>query len=325
MKSIAIIGAGIAGLTLAKTLKNKARIKVFEKSRGLSGRISTRYTDKYQFNHGASCFTARSKAFKEFIQPLIDCKEIQVWEPRLFRLKKNQTPSIFKWSEPHYIAIPKMNIIAKKIAEGCDIILNTRITEIKENNGRWELINEEASVGNDFDWVISTAPAPQTQELIPPLFKQYKYFKKVKMLGCFSLMIGMEPSPEILWDAAYVDDSPISWITTYPHNVQRDNSISITAQTRNQWAEDHLEDDIAEIQSYLVNELRELLSCDFSKADFVTIHRWRYAKAISNIEQNYLLDENNKLAVCGDWCIGNDVEAAFMSSFKLSEKIRSYL
>ena len=40
--NIAIIGAGISGLSLANMLNGIANVKIFEKSRGLGGRIATR-------------------------------------------------------------------------------------------------------------------------------------------------------------------------------------------------------------------------------------------------------------------------------------------
>ena len=68
---IAIIGAGISGLTAAMHLNDVAEITLFEKSRGAGGRICSRYTDRYSFDHGAQFFTARSPEFKEFLKPLI--------------------------------------------------------------------------------------------------------------------------------------------------------------------------------------------------------------------------------------------------------------
>ena len=57
-ETIAIIGAGMAGLTAARILSHRgARIAVFEKSRGIGGRLSTRAT--IEFLHGAelsNCF-----------------------------------------------------------------------------------------------------------------------------------------------------------------------------------------------------------------------------------------------------------------------------
>lgn len=68
---IAIVGAGISGIILANELKKVAAVKIFEKSRGVGGRMSTRYSEQFSFDHGAQCFTARTKAFQKFLQPHI--------------------------------------------------------------------------------------------------------------------------------------------------------------------------------------------------------------------------------------------------------------
>ena len=58
--SIAIIGAGIAGSSLARLLTDTARAEVlFDKSALVGGRMATRHTDLVTFDHGAPFFTAR--------------------------------------------------------------------------------------------------------------------------------------------------------------------------------------------------------------------------------------------------------------------------
>ena len=47
---IAIIGAGIAGLTVANHLTDFADIDIFDKSRGAGGRIFTRYAAPIDLN-----------------------------------------------------------------------------------------------------------------------------------------------------------------------------------------------------------------------------------------------------------------------------------
>ena len=47
---LAIIGAGLSGLMLARQLTPWATCELFEKSRGLGGRLATRYTNDYQFD-----------------------------------------------------------------------------------------------------------------------------------------------------------------------------------------------------------------------------------------------------------------------------------
>ena len=63
--NIAIIGAGIAGITAARTLVQAGHhVHVFEKSRGAGGRMSTRDSNVGTFDHGAQYFTVRDPRFE---------------------------------------------------------------------------------------------------------------------------------------------------------------------------------------------------------------------------------------------------------------------
>jgi renalase len=53
MMNIAIIGGGISGLTVANILRDYANVTIFEKARGVGGRMSTRRTEHFNFDHGA--------------------------------------------------------------------------------------------------------------------------------------------------------------------------------------------------------------------------------------------------------------------------------
>ena len=54
-RKVVIIGAGAAGLTCAKQLiKSGFKVSIFEKSRGLGGRMASRRIENGIFNHGAS-------------------------------------------------------------------------------------------------------------------------------------------------------------------------------------------------------------------------------------------------------------------------------
>jgi renalase len=57
-RTIAIIGAGISGLSVAYTLRTLKHLNVLllEKSRGVSGRATTRRKDNFAFDHGANYF-----------------------------------------------------------------------------------------------------------------------------------------------------------------------------------------------------------------------------------------------------------------------------
>ena len=103
MKNIAIIGAGLSAPTLATILKSSANISVFEKSRSVSGRMSTRRAGLYHFDHGAQFFRAKSPGFKAFIHPMIEQGIIGPWDARLIELDKTKIVAKRNWgmASPH--------------------------------------------------------------------------------------------------------------------------------------------------------------------------------------------------------------------------------
>ena len=53
-KRVAIIGAGMAGLAAARLLREAgAGCMIFDKSRGLGGRMATRRAGDFSFDHGS--------------------------------------------------------------------------------------------------------------------------------------------------------------------------------------------------------------------------------------------------------------------------------
>ena len=113
MKSVAIIGAGMAGLALGKAIKHRMKVTIFEKSRGLGGRISTRYAGAFEFDHGAQFFVAKSDEFKAFIAPLVSKGVVSTWNANFIELDRDKVISSRNWEKkyPHYIGVPRMNSI----------------------------------------------------------------------------------------------------------------------------------------------------------------------------------------------------------------------
>ena len=99
MTRIAIIGAGITGLTIANLLHGHAEITLFEKSRGVSGRLSTRRADPFSFDHGAQYFRIKTPAFRQFMSPLIQDGIVAHWDAHFVEIKEGQLISKQKWTK----------------------------------------------------------------------------------------------------------------------------------------------------------------------------------------------------------------------------------
>ena len=62
-RKIAVIGAGISGITVARDLTGLADVTMFEKSNELGGRMARRLVEPFAFDHGAQYFEARGQPF----------------------------------------------------------------------------------------------------------------------------------------------------------------------------------------------------------------------------------------------------------------------
>ena len=61
---IAVIGAGLADVSCARQLTAAGRqVTVFDKSKGMGGRMATRRGDDFSVDHGAQYFTAQQPDF----------------------------------------------------------------------------------------------------------------------------------------------------------------------------------------------------------------------------------------------------------------------
>jgi len=320
MTKIAIIGAGLSGLSVAHLLKDYADITLFEKARGVSGRMSTRRAEPYFFDHGAQYFTARTKPFQNFIKPLIEQGIIERWNPRYVKLKGNQIVERQNWrnEEPRYVGVPGMNHVAKFLAQELNIHIKTRIVSM-DYQDTWQLIDEHGQQYSNFDWVICTAPSPQAAELLPHSFQFYHNIKAIEMRACFSLMLGFEKSLPMEFEAAHVSNSDISWIAINSHKPQRPDLFTLMIHSSEAYAEAHIDDDREHVMQHLIAEASHITRHDMSAADYKTIHGWRYANNADRKQKSpILIDQNLKLAACGDWCLGGRIEGAFTSAYRLT-------
>lgn len=322
--NIAIIGAGISGLALAHHLQQEVNITLFEKARGVGGRMSTRYTDRFQFDHGAQFFTARSKQFKDFLNPFINTSIVREWKPKVVTLEKGKKSFKRMWFEPHYVASSKMNSLCKALAQEQTVMLNKQIVNLSNKNNQWYLIDENDAKHGPFDWVICTAPAPQTEKLLPSEFTDIKIVSERKMTGCFSMMIGLKNSLPIKWGAAKVKASPIEWIAIDSMKPDRKNDCcSLLIQSSNSWAEAHIESELNIVSQILIEETQSLLDLNFDNISYQSLHRWKYANTVIDEHEDenpsaYFIDPDLKLATCGDWCMQGRVESAYLSAYELA-------
>ncbi len=323
--SVAIIGAGLAGITAGRYLSEYADVTLYEKSRGVGGRIATRYAGDYEFDHGTQFFSIRHPAFHAMMQPLQEKGLIQPWHARFVEIEKDTITQRRTWDDKvkHWVGAPRMNQVIKALAEDLEIHCQqqVRVQASTRNGVSWDIISQHDKCLGSYDWVISTAPAAQSIDILPASFAHLEPLKSIQMLSCFAIMLGFEESLNLDWDAALVKKSDISWMAVNASKPARKPNTTMVIQARNSWADAHLEDGLDAVKSHLLGAAEEASGIALAHAPHQDIHRWRFANIPSQKGPAYWLDESQQLAACGDWCIKGRVESAFLSAYQLVQHL----
>ena len=110
-KHIAIVGAGMAAITCARTLVQAGhRVTVLEKSHTVGGRMATRNSAFGTFDHGAQYFTVRDARFAQALQttPKV-CKPWSANTVRVLDAHGMVTAASLPAREAHLVPSPGMN------------------------------------------------------------------------------------------------------------------------------------------------------------------------------------------------------------------------
>lgn len=324
VKRIAIIGAGLSGLVLARRLGGVADITLFEKSRGVGGRIATRYAGEFEFDHGAQFFTARTREFRAFLQPLIDDHVIANWTARFAEFNRERLTDLRAWGEdyPHFVGTPRMNAIGKYLSQGLEIRTNTRVVDVERENDRWTLADSAGNSYEEFDWLVLTAPAPQTAQLAAGFPDLVAQCEQREMLACYALMLGFTSPLDLPWQAALVRRADISWISVNSSKPGRKPSITLLVHSTNAWANAHVDADRDAVREHILNEASAIVGTDLRLAEHCELHLWRYANIDRQSGPDFYINNKTRLAACGDWFMRGRVEAAFTSANALAAELK---
>lgn len=314
---IAIIGAGMAGLTCAHQLRQQGMSPVvFEKSRGIGGRLATRRTDSGDaYDHGAQFVTARDPAFVDLLETLQRSGAAAAWSPRL---PADAPRPAHTW----WIGTSGMSALLKPLAVSLDVRLRATVSSLRRHAGRWELRLAEQELVEIFDAVVITALAPQARALLANVSSLADALDSVGIAPCWAAMLAFDAPWDVPFEAAHFDAGPMAWIACQSSRaglVGRSDRWLVHAAPH--WSAAHLEHAPEDILVLMRAALAEQTSVALPPIAFAQAHRWRYAMTTRPLGQPMLADASARLWVGGDWCLGARVESAFLSGAAMAQAI----
>mgnify|MGYP003115917079 CR=1 FL=1 len=305
---IAIIGAGMAGLACARELADSGRqVTVFDKGRGLGGRIATRRTDFGSFDHGAQYATARDEAFRAVLGRAVRSGQAQVW------------PDISD-DRDRIVGTPGMSALVRPLADGLDIRSACEVRRLKRDHAGWHVDFDDGRHEGPFGTIVLTPPAPQARQLLEHQDGLFPELDRIVYAPCWTLMaafdwpLGAEP--------VHRGERPLSWIACNSGKPQRRVSHETwIAQADAAWSREHLEDDKAAVAEEMLRLMMHTLGVSTAQPAYLAAHRWRYARVETALETPCLFDPDRKIGIAGDGMLGGRIEAAFDSGKALAQEI----
>lgn len=291
---VAIVGAGMTGLTAARALTSAGVAPVlFDKGRAVGGRLATRHSRAgFQFDHGAQMLPAASPEFRALLESAQQAGAAERWPLAEGRAE--------------YVGTPGMQGLAQHMAQGLDIRQGVEVPSIEPGGHGWRV------GGEDFDRVICTVPAPQAIALLAATPGMTEPLRAVVMDPNLTLMLALPGGAGARVVTREDTGDEIAWLAC--DSAKRGRSVAgcWVAQANADWSRAHLELEKDEIAARMLPMVCARIGADPAQVLYAAGHRWRYATASVPLGQPFhALD--NTLFLGGDWALSERAEGGWTS------------
>jgi renalase len=328
---IAVIGAGIAGLTCARQLQVQGHsVVVYEQNNDVGGRMCTRHTELGGFDVGAQYFTADSERFQKAIAHWRKAGWVGSWTGKLVTLDHGASKEAGR-AKQRFVGIPGMDSLLQQLAQGVDVRTEQLITRIERHGDQWLLgvqadtVPIEASAG-PFDAVMIAAPSAKALPLLQAAPQLARQARQATVNPCWALMLGFQDSLGLKYDGAWVQGSRLGWIAHDGSKPQRRPGEHWVAHATADWSTEHLEDDPERVKEKLLRAFHEATGSNVQPV-YADVYRWPFAQPAEALEEGFLWDARSRIGACGDWFSaglegGGRVENAYLSGMALAEAVQ---
>jgi hypothetical protein len=304
-----VVGAGIAGLLLARELKARGQdVVVLEKSRGLGGRLATKRAGEAVFDQGAQYFTAKSERFSALVKDWQECGVVANWPGA---------------SAHRFIGSKGMNALGKFLAEGLEVRREWKVSEARREQDEWVLqVENQPELRSDR--LVLTAPVPQSLALLkaggvalPEALAEE--LAGLKYHPCLALLVTLSGPSAVPPEGIVPETGPVRWLAdNTKKGISPGVAGAVTVHLRPEFAAEHYAKTEAELAPLVLPEIARWLGAEVSG---VVLHRWKFSEPITTYAEPCVWRPELGLGFAGDAFGGPRVEGAAISGLALADKM----
>jgi len=344
MFDVAVIGAGMAGLSCAKQLRLAGySVVVVEKSRGVGGRVATRRVNATRADHGTRYLEPQGDAVHGLIDVLLDRHLLKLWTDTVGEFRQGEISSI---PTSCYVAPAGMNAVGKYLAEDLDIWYGRRVQAMSATDQQlWQLSLEVTADNLEYPQaliakaVVVAIPAPQALMFLNSAMGFSPEFldklRSIEYDPCITVMAGYPAEREQdlsnlnpQWKSvSFPDDSDLAWIGLDSSKRSESQQPVFVVHSSANFAERYLEStDLDTVGQELLDRTSEHLIPWLKEPEWLRVHRWRYAFCRNPLLRSCLAAKGTLPLVCaGDFCGEGQIEGALRSGLAAANWVNSQL
>jgi renalase len=331
---VAVVGAGIAGLTCAREMRLRGYDPVvFEAKDRLGGRCSSRTTPIGLFDDGAQCISGATRLTSYAVQRPGELAALHSWtvpatpaedEPKGRDRDKDQDEAdVTRTLKPMgAVGVPSMLALANAVARPLDVRLHTPIQQAQRRGANWILRDAAGEIDEDFQALVLAIPAPLALPLARESSELSVALRAVRYRSRWVLLLGSE-RPVGLPGYREFRGSPIERVAAMHSKPGR----SATAPQRwfveadERWSLQHEHDDAETVADLLLDIFRAHVGRPVTP-NYIHAHQWHHAFVATPAAMpgytECLWVEKARLGVCGDSVVPSQVDRVHGSGVALA-------
>ncbi len=298
VRRIAVVGAGLAGLSAARALAAaRHEVVVFEKSRGLGGRLATRRVEGAVLDHGCPVIEAPRDG------PLAH----QIVDLGLDDLVRLPDPEAGTTAVGFAAGQTRL---AKALAEGLDVRRGVRVSALRRIAGGVEIADEQGNGHGDAVAAIVTAPGPQAAALLEASGEPGRAAAVAEAVYdaavCVLTEVASEPEDRrpVIPGLAPLAAVSLEW-------RKRPGPRAVVARLDGPASAALLDAPDGDVLDLVLPILDAMLGV--RPVGWTQVKRWRYALPVRTLDASLATVGGSPIILAGDMLCGLDLEAVWRS------------
>ena len=322
MMRVGIVGAGLAGLGAARTLRGAGHeVVIFEGNSSIGGRCCTERLGEFLFDTGCTSIAPRSPEMESAMheistEGLVRIQE-SIYTHNSFRIGRGD---ISRDPVRRFTYVQGNQVLCERLGEGIDIRLNSFVNQLVKDDDGFDIAGER------FARVILATPPPVSAQILATLGEK-RPLDNVSYRKCLSIQLGYDvPTPDVSYHAIVDPEQrhPLTWLSLESKKCQGrapEGGSAFVMQMSSGYSREHFDAAAEIIVRDGLEFLERLFGPRYRSPVVSSVARWKYSLPENLAMFSSVNRPNSKVLLASDGLLGGRTELAYAAGAQAARMI----